>query len=123
MANPFDTEHVKNLRSIWNQKLAESGFEDIEVSDHPYSPLKTWHSFKWKNTSPERAMAKIQYYVKARELLLSYKFDNPTHKIIWECHSEGLSKRKIEPIIASLKPAYKREQIGKIINFIASSII
>ena len=109
------------LKKIWYEKLKESGFEDAENTDDPSEPLKVWHSHWFKD--PEKIEANSIYYSKASEIVHTYAFDNSTHRKIWELHSIGLSKRKIEKMISADTPTYKREQIGNIINFIASSIL
>lgn len=121
MGNPFDTPEMRKLNKEWSQKLKESGFEDAEDRNHPESPLKTWHSFKWKGSPPAQIEATQAYFAKALEILSIYTFENETHRRIWELHCQGFSKRKIETQISKLIPNYKREQIGNIINFIVVS--
>lgn len=114
---------IKKLQREWYKKLKdEDGFEDIEDTNHPGMPLKTWHSHKWKNTPPEKFAATEIYYDKARELLNTYEFESPTHLKIWELHCDGLSKRKIEKVLSQEAESYKRESIGLIIQLIASTI-
>ncbi len=114
----------EDLKQHWYAQLKDNGFQDAEDTSHPDYPLKTWHSFKWRNTPDQKTIATREYYSKAIQVLETYSFDNPTHKIIWELHCEGLSKRKIETFIVknNCNPSYKREQIGNIINIIAGSI-
>lgn len=113
---------IEDLKRVWYEKLKQDGFDDCEDTSHPDQPLKTWHSFKWKNIDSSKANLTLEYHLKAKDLLHTYQFDNPTHKIIWEYHCDGKSKRKIEILIIGLSPSYKRQQIENIINFIASSI-
>lgn len=113
----------RSLRDLWSQKLEDSGFVDVEDVSRPDSPLKAWHSFRWRATPQQKSALTIEYYLRAADLLITYNFDNDTHKTIWQLHCEGKSKRKIEKLIATCEPNYKREQIGNIINFIASSIL
>lgn len=119
-------EDLKELTQIWYKKLKEHGFEDIEDTSHPESPIKDWHKFKalrrFKN-DPNKLHFTTQYYTQAQNLLHTYNFDSPLHKKIWELHCEGFSKRKIEKAIAHFKPTYKREHIGNIIKLIAAEII
>lgn len=112
----------EELKQHWYKQLSDNGFVDAEDVTHPDSPLKTWHSFKWRNTPDNKSSVTRDYYIKAMALVDTYQFDNPTHKTIWELHCEGLSKRKIEVKIKDFTLTYKREQIGNIINIIAGSI-
>ena len=120
--HPFE-----KLKEIWYQKLADTGFEDAEDTSQSDHPLKNWHSYNFTKNSNKNKYEKMdekrQYYLQATTLIETYSFENPTHKIIWQYHCDGFSKRKIERLIVNLEPSYKREQIGNIINFIASSII
>lgn len=117
-------EHTpfQQLRAIWDEKLKDSGFEDIEEKNTPNSRLIRWHSHHYARINEDKINATIAYYNKAVDLLHTYKFENPTHKRIWELHSEGFPKRKIAKLIENLTPAYKRETIGNIIKLIESSL-
>lgn len=117
------SKSLEELKREWYQKLSDTGFIDAEDTTHPDQPLKTWHSFKWRKSETHKNNSARDYYLKAMELIETYRFDNNTHKVIWELHCEGLSKRKIEVVIVDYTPTYKREQIGNIIKLIASSII
>lgn len=121
----MDSKHLSTIEREWYSKLKESGFTDIENYNHPNRPLTSWHGFKWANILKDEKEEIEAYYSKARALLHTYKFDSETHKIIWELHSEGLSKRQIERklIILKCENPVKREQIAKIINFIAIDIL
>lgn len=123
LGNLFDDEQTKKLTKLWYGKLKESGFDDIEDTRHKDSPLFVWHSLKWQQCSPEKVEAIQTYYAQANDLLNTYEFENETHRKIWELHCEGASKRKIERTISSYEKTYKREQIGNIINLIASTIL
>lgn len=123
MNDPVSSDDLKKLKKHWYTILKKEGFHDIEDTDHPDQPLKVWHSFKWKNLSPDKKLEIEIYFEKARNLLNTYNFDTDIHKRIWELHCEGLSKRKIEQAISSSSKPYKRESIGLIIKIIASTIL
>lgn len=117
----------EDLKRIWYAKIKEANpdWRDVETEDG--SSLKEWDSHNFSKKSKEHIHQTMQltqdYYLRANELLNSYSFDNPTHKRIWELHSSGLSKRKIEPLISNMNPSYKREQIGNIIKIIEGAIV
>lgn len=118
-------EPFKQLKTIWDQKLKESGFVDIENTNHPEVPLNDWHTLKrkLKDITPDQIEATQEYYTKALHLLSSYEFENETHRSIWVLHTAGKSKRKIEKAIKDLSPSYKREQIANIIKIIEGSML
>jgi len=114
----------KAMEQEWYQKLKEDGFEDIEDTSRKDMPLKTWHSIKFKLKDSKTRMHKQTYYEDAKELLLTYKFKNETHKTIWSLHCEGLSSRDIEvklAVLAELK-RIKYRAIAYFINEIAKTI-
>ena len=118
-------QELEQLQQQWYSKLKQNGFVDIENCNHPDRPLTSWHAFKWATVPHDKKEQIESYFYKARTLLHTYEFESETHKIIWELHSEGLSKRQIERqlIILKCENPVKREQIGKIINFIALDIL
>lgn len=114
--------HCLKIQQEYYQKLQQSGYIDIEDTSHPHRPLLCWHSLKWKKLS-QRSKEQIEtYYQKARDLLHSYPFSNPVQRKIWELHSDGLSKKKIEKELQHSDSPYKRESIGTIIQSIAKEI-
>lgn len=109
----------EELKTVWYAKLKEEGFEDIE---HSQSLLKTYHGEKWRRLAEHKQELTLKYYSHTKDLLHTYTFENPTHRLIWELHSDGLSKRKIASKIESMTPTYKREAIGNIINFLKTQL-
>lgn len=118
----FDTAEVKRLKKEWYQRLEDEGFKEIENVNHPNSPLLAWHSFIWQKTCPEQKSLIESYYFKARALLHTFEFESESHRLVWELHAEGLSRRQIEKAIATSPKPYKREYIGTIIKLIAEEI-
>lgn len=127
-AQVFNTNEFKRLQRLWYALIKEDGFKDIEdlydkngdIKKDP--PLATWHNFKFKQTPIVQRMATESYYDNAKALLQSYKFKNELERQIWDMHSQGLSKRKIEKILASSPKPVKRTWIGDIIQKIAKEI-
>lgn len=84
---------LKELQSLWDQKLAKDGFQDIENRD---GTLKSWASFKFQlNYDPIKAEAKEEYYQRAGQFLYSYKFDSKEEKFMWTEHQQGVGIRDI----------------------------
>lgn len=90
----WKTKDFKNLSGKWKQKLAESGFNDIE---NEQGSLNTWstHSHKKKLVSLERFENKELYYRWAGFFLHEYNFKSEIEKMIWDFHSSGISVRNI----------------------------
>lgn len=115
-------ESLKDLQAEWYTRLQGEGFIDIEDTERPDAPLKTWHSLKWQNVSRETWESTESYFDQAKELLTTREFETPMHRRIWELHCDGLSKRKIEKELSPEADAYKKSSIGIIIQLIASEI-
>ncbi len=82
-------QDLKTLRQHWYQKLADSGFKDIE-GQGPY--LKQWDSFQIPLTY-EQDVADYYYY--GEHFLHTNSWPCPTAREIWRLHIEGNSLRKI----------------------------
>lgn len=115
MSQSSDQDFLE-LKRMWYARLKQEGFSDIENTNRSDHPLTCWHSNKWKKVPSEKIALTKDYYIRAEQLLTSYKFESDIHKKIWELHAQGLSKRKIEK---QINGAFKRESIGIIIKTIA----
>jgi hypothetical protein len=115
------SRELSRLTKFWYEKLRSTGFQDIEQTD---GNLKSWECHVWAKRSQSTLDAKQQYFSRARELLEAYRFDNPTHKRIWELHCDGLSSRQIASQIGHMEPTYKHAHIrNTIIPLIAAEIV
>lgn len=87
------------LRKLWYNKLAESGFKDIESDIGGVNRLKHWdsHWFQSRWTEVEFS-AKEKYYIDARQLLNTFDFETKRDKIVWYWHSEGKSCRETQEL-------------------------
>lgn len=116
----IQNEYYAKIKSI------DPEWQDIEDTRDPARPLKSWHGHMWitkmKRTSIFEKEQIENYYQRARELLHTHQFETELQRKIWELHSDGLSKKKIEKEIKHSTRAYKRESIGLIINRIAEEI-
>ncbi len=112
----LQNQYYKKIKQI------DPTWEDIEDTSHPHRPLLCWHSLKWKHIHPQRKEQIENYYQKARGLLHSYPFRSDLQRKVWELHSDGLSKEKIEKILESTEQNYKRSAIGLIIYEIAEEL-
>lgn len=106
----------KQLQAEWYQKIANSGFQEIEQPD---GNLKLWASTFFKVRYQENVFrAKEEYYRLAGQFLNDYKFESKFEHRVWELHTEGVSIRNITLIMKKQGfKTYKRmvhETIGRL---------
>lgn len=92
MSNPFDTKQFKKLKRVWDEKLLDSGFEDIENGDGtlkaPADPRTIKYALKQKES-------RETYFSIALSFLNSYRFETIEERQIWEAHCSGDGYRAI----------------------------
>ena len=111
-----DKELIKAQKE-WYKKLAEAGFDDIEIFDkRTLEPITEFTGVK--NNSFRQSKAKInsfesteEYYIKARQHYHNHDFPDDLEKEIWRLHSEGISQRKI-----ATKVGIRRDKIQKLLS-------
>ena len=113
---------LKAAQDEWYGRLKREGFKDIEDASHPSRKLIDWHKDRFSEVSEVQRLAAEYYYDKAKDLMHTYKFKNETHRKIWELHCDGVSNRKIEPLIERMEITYKHSMIDYIVKAIAVSV-
>lgn len=96
----FNSNEFKKLKAKWYKKLEKSGFEDAESDE-----------FNLKVSAKEILRKKVQatrqskedYYYMAGCFLNEYEFPDEITRIIWEYHTNGLSKYSIAAILNKSK--------------------
>lgn len=89
----------KELQAEWNQKLQDSGFEDIETAD---GRLKMW-SARWNTPKYRKTLqARQEYTYLANQLLNNYPFDSELDRVIWGYHVDAIGVRDIADILNKL---------------------
>lgn len=91
------TKEFNKLQAEWDQKLADSGFVDIEQRD---GHIKKSSRTKFGASSEVAMSAKEEYYRYAGYFLHDYPFPTHVHRRIWELHSQGQGRFRI---MATLK--------------------
>lgn len=110
-------QQYKDLQKLWYNKIQQGGFKDIE--DTKTGLLKEWNFNFFRNQfSRVKYESTLEYYEKAKQILLSYGFKTDTQKRVWELHCEGFSERKIAVVVKT----YKKSMIHYIIANIAREI-
>lgn len=102
MGNKFYlSPEFKKLQKTWNQKLKDSGFEDIENAQ--FETIKTPHSrYFYSRYTPEEIEESLTYYNQCMDFYWRYSsFKSNREKEIWLLYSEGKSKRKIAELLRS----------------------
>lgn len=98
MSKPKKTEYER-VRDVWYKKLADDGFNDIELVW--FGGRGTSRSEQWKD--PDLRQATVDYYCMAQHFLNEYEFDTEVEKIMWEYYSNGLSFREIAKVLNKTK--------------------
>ncbi len=104
----------EDIRSIWYEKLARDGFEDIE-SDEDH--LKRYHKSDFNTPkSKQYHMAHAEYFRLAELFLQEYKFESNLDKTIWNYHTNGLTVREIAEVLRKAKvKRTKKDTVNKVI--------
>lgn len=82
-------------------------------------PPKDGRNFQKYDGITLRCTSTLEYYIRADQLLNSYKFHNKYYKKIWELHSTGMTEREISKHVKR----YKKSAIHWIIAKIAAYMI
>lgn len=93
----YRTQEFTELNKLWQEKLKEGGFQDLEkggearfLKDEGMSNFMRNGSFNFVGFK-----ASELYYQLAGQFLFSHKFATLLEKYIWREHAEGISIRKI----------------------------
>lgn len=89
-------KELQKLQKKWYNKLAKSGFKDIENIFVPNEPLRHWDSIEFQRYfTPATFTEKQRYYELAGQLLYDFKFRKSRDKEIWRMHTQGIAQHKI----------------------------
>ncbi len=109
------------MKKHWYSQLKREGFEDIEkgmrIIDHKtIDDLAYRKDFQTKN----QFEAKLSYFSWASQMAEQGQFQNMTDQLIWEYHSEGLSRRKISKYV-DLEHSWCSRKITQIREYLMMS--
>jgi hypothetical protein len=109
---PYET-----LRDEWYEKLAASGFEDIEQDEDQFKASAL------SRITPSKRDPRIYrlhwesietYYQMARRFNNDHEFANRFEANVWMYHSEGVSTRDIANIMKKFKQRYRmKRNVGR----------
>jgi hypothetical protein len=123
----------KKLQEIWNKKLKDSGFKDIESPSfqfhgHMFTPIiknvltpARDGKKQYSRLTPASKTAREQYYRLAGHFLYEYEGFTPTTKKIWELHAQGETVRDIADKLSPKGP--KRSSVFYIIKKLSKIMI
>lgn len=114
MSSPFKGKKFDKLKAKWDQKLLDSGFEDIEDRNEM---LKTYSQIG-RNVDEYYARESFyssieEYFRLASFFYHDHKFDNKLDKELWAYHCEGKSIREISKALKDRKIDLKKSGVFK----------
>lgn len=100
----YSSPKFKKLQKKWYDKLAKSGFQEIEDTNSPREMLKQWHNNYFRNKNRQLTFKEKETYFKnATWFLHSHVFETSLEKRIWEAHSDGLSLSETATLLGCSK--------------------
>ena len=108
MAKHKKPRTYEELRDDWYQKLAKSGF--VEIENVKADNLKQHHANRFYNSqpAPEVWQARQEYYTMAEHFLNEFQFENKLESVIWEYHVNAISIANI------VKTINKTRRVNKV---------
>lgn len=97
----FETESFAQMNAEWNQKLAASGFEDIEATENGVVRPQIFTAQK------TQYVGGANYYEYCQLVLRTFPFKRDLERVVFEYHAEGKSEREIATWLA--ENAHKEE--------------
>lgn len=97
MSKPSDHPGFKKLLAVWNQKLSQSKFEDIETNGATHRYLKK-SGTDWKYEAMPQDLKEIraEYYRRLEENIKNTAFENDQESQIMNLYSQGMSQVEIK---------------------------
>lgn len=89
--------HCKALRKEWYKCLKNEGFEDLESEGGLIEEANLRRGRCSDFDTRDQFDNRFSYYQWARDRLDDGRFDSTKSQLIWEMHSEGMSRREIAP--------------------------
>lgn len=114
MAKFYQTKKFKELNAEWAQKLADSGFSEIEHDEETLTAYSTRFlkhpSYVWE--------LKSAYYSLCESFAQNYQFESEYEQNVWAYHTEGLGSRAIAKLYfkVGLRKNTDHTLISKLIN-------
>lgn len=100
MAKPSDHPGFKGLLREWNNKLKESGFQDIE--EHRGGELilkKSGTVRRYEMLDDITRDARVQFYRRVAQLVSNTRFDNEFDRQVLTLYAQGISQTDIKDLL------------------------
>lgn len=113
---PSDHPGFKDLLKDWNQKLAETGFRDIEETRHGELTLKkSGTEGRFRSMDTQLVQARAKYYEIIGQRIVETQFDSDQEKRICALYFEGYNQAEIRRQLGEVgkKGLLHRETIFK----------
>lgn len=114
------SKEFKKLQQEWYEKLAKSGFEDIETDEQH---LETWSNMYSYRIDLVKVESKQEYFRRAGQFLFDRKFKNKIEKFIWASHADGISIRNIVKLLGKKGVVVYRNPVHLIIKRLRAEMI
>lgn len=117
----MDKSDFKKLKAKWDNKLAKSGFEELETkSGDLRNTTKSGGVIDKRRVTWEQQQ---EYYYLATHFLNDHEFKNKNEEIIWEYHSNGMSIRNIvETLNKVRKKKTDRQTVWEIVKALSNEM-
>lgn len=122
-SNPFKDKAFLDIKQIWDKKLKDSGFLDIEKLDKRSGEylLMEWDSHYFQSHyDPLAFEARQEYYLRCNQFLNNHTFTSKTDIQIWQLHSRGLGVRQIAEWLKIRGVKTNKDQVASIVNRLKS---
>lgn len=116
------TDGCKECRALEDEWYEKTKINDIEERKYKERPLKSWHSYIFKNVDLVEVENTLEYYDKAFEVFYRFTFKNNIERYIWYLHCKGYSRLKIEKAIRGTSFPYKQSTIRNFIKELENEI-
>lgn len=104
-----------SLKKEWYEKLADSGFKDIEQDEFKFKHV-SHASYFGREIVKRNYHAKSEYYSMAGQFLNSYKFESELEKVIWEYHANGISLRNIAKLLKTVEIDMNKDSVHGVLK-------
>ena len=128
MGQPPQTKEFKRLKQLWDKKLKQSGFEDIEYDeDHLKHYVSSGLSRRLNGATYEVKMqldeSTQEYYRLAGQWLFDHTFNGSRERLIWTLHSNGESFRDIAKQVKTKDYKANKDNINTLITKLAAEML
>lgn len=116
MAEFWRTRQFKALSKVWDYKLEQTGFKDVEIEIKGDRALKQKATNCYRQASQLERESRLEYYCFLGYLVHNTQFENEIDKLVMFKHSEGATIKEIVEVIKATGNRRDRRTIRFIIR-------